>query len=125
MIQSNTPDPVDLHVGQMLRTRRKAIGASQEALAHHLGLTFQQVQKYEKGSNRVSASMLWKAGKFLGIAPGEFFDGLDTEAVGGASPVADLLAAKLAVPEITGVVGLDRDGRALIGKAIKLLQPNA
>lgn len=51
-------DPIDVAVGVRVRTRRKSMGLSQGALAEHLGLTFQQVQKYERGSNRVSASML-------------------------------------------------------------------
>ena len=51
-------DPIDVAVGVRVRTRRKSMGLSQGALAEHLGLTFQQVQKYERGTNRVSASML-------------------------------------------------------------------
>jgi transcriptional regulator with XRE-family HTH domain len=51
-------DPIDVAVGVRVRTRRKSMGLSQRALAEHLGLTFQQVQKYERGTNRVSASML-------------------------------------------------------------------
>ena len=51
-------DPIDVAVGVRVRTRRKSMGLSQSALAEHLGLTFQQVQKYERGANRVSASML-------------------------------------------------------------------
>ena len=56
--QTNTPDPLDVAVGQRIRLTRKARGVSQAALAEHLGVSFQQTQKYEKGSNRVSASML-------------------------------------------------------------------
>lgn len=59
------PDPIDIHVGAKIRVRRKQLGISQSALAETLGVTFQQVQKYEKGSNRVSASMLYKQEKSL------------------------------------------------------------
>ena len=54
-----TPNVVDLHVGMRIRLRRRALNVSQERLAEALGLTFQQVQKYERGSNRVSASKLY------------------------------------------------------------------
>jgi transcriptional regulator with XRE-family HTH domain len=71
-----TPDPVDLHVGAMIRTRRKQIGVTQERLAAALGLTFQQVQKYERGHNRISASMLFKTAEALRAPPSHFFEGL-------------------------------------------------
>ncbi len=54
-----SPNPVDIHVGKRIRARRKEVRVSQERLAEQLGLTFQQVQKYEKGANRVSASKLY------------------------------------------------------------------
>ncbi|HMO43605.1 MAG TPA: helix-turn-helix transcriptional regulator, partial [Phenylobacterium sp.] len=54
------PNPVDRHVGLRIRLRRKELGVSQEKLAEAIGLTFQQVQKYERGANRVSASKLWE-----------------------------------------------------------------
>jgi transcriptional regulator with XRE-family HTH domain len=56
--QNHTPDPLDVAVGQRIRVRRKAVGVSQSTLAEFIGVSFQQCQKYEKGSNRVSASML-------------------------------------------------------------------
>ena len=67
LIESRAPNPVDLHVGARIRLRRRMQGVSQEKLADALGLTFQQVQKYERGANRVSASMLVKAARFLGV----------------------------------------------------------
>jgi transcriptional regulator with XRE-family HTH domain len=78
------PNPVDLHVGARIRMRRKLLGVSQERLAEQLGLTFQQVQKYERGANRVSASKLYEIAKALQTSVAYFFDGLaDTQ---GASP---------------------------------------
>jgi len=59
------PDPIDLGVGARMRVRRKDLGLSQSALAQYLGLTFQQVQKYERGANRVSASMLVRVAEKL------------------------------------------------------------
>jgi transcriptional regulator with XRE-family HTH domain len=72
-----TPDPVDVHVGARLRLRRKLMEISQSALADALGLTFQQVQKYERGSNRISASKLYAAAQRLQVPVEWFFEGLD------------------------------------------------
>ena len=69
--------PVDVHVGGRIRVRRRLIGLSQEALAQALGLTFQQVQKYERGSNRVSASKLYATAAVLDVPVHYFFEGLD------------------------------------------------
>lgn len=66
------PHPIDKHVGARVRLRRTLIGMSQEQLGARLGLTFQQVQKYEKGTNRISASRLWQIGRIL-LVPVEFF----------------------------------------------------
>ena len=63
-----------MHVGSRLRTRRIVVGMSQEKLGEQLGLTFQQVQKYEKGSNRISASRLWQMGRILGVPVSFFFE---------------------------------------------------
>ena len=68
--------PVDVHVGKMLRTLRKRAGKSQQALADSIGVSFQQVQKYERGTNRVSASKLWEIGEHLGVSVNAFYEGL-------------------------------------------------
>jgi transcriptional regulator with XRE-family HTH domain len=68
--------PVDVHVGQAVRWRRKLRGLSQEALARRLGLTFQQVQKYETGANRISASALHAIARTLEVPVSAFFEGL-------------------------------------------------
>ena len=74
--EARTPNIVDLHVGGRVRMRRKMLGMSQEALADALGLTFQQVQKYERGANRVSASKLYEIAKTFQVPVSFFFDGL-------------------------------------------------
>ena len=61
------PNPIDVHVGHRIRLRRTLLGLSQEKLASLLGLTFQQVQKYERGMNRVGASRLWDISKVLEV----------------------------------------------------------
>jgi transcriptional regulator with XRE-family HTH domain len=70
------PHPIDRHVGLRIRMRRKELGITQEKLAQALGLTFQQVQKYERGANRVSASKLWEVSRALQAPVGYFYDGL-------------------------------------------------
>ena len=66
---TNGPDPIDVAVGLRLRTLRKSRGMSQEQLGRALGITFQQIQKYERGTNRVSASMLVKSARALEVSP--------------------------------------------------------
>jgi transcriptional regulator with XRE-family HTH domain len=70
------PNYIDVHVGSRIRMRRQLISMSQERLGELLGITFQQVQKYEKGSNRISASRLFYASKTLGVPIQFFYDGL-------------------------------------------------
>lgn len=82
MVKKN-PNPVDVHVGHRIRMRRVLMGMSQEKLGEQLGLTFQQVQKYEKGSNRVSASRLHQISQILGVPVAFFFDDLPSS--GGAA----------------------------------------
>lgn len=74
----DAPDPIDIHVGKLLRARRLSAGVTQQDLGETLGVTFQQIQKYETGANRISASKLYKAARALGLAPSAFFEGLDT-----------------------------------------------
>jgi transcriptional regulator with XRE-family HTH domain len=70
------PDQVDIHVGRRIRARRRLCKVSQVELADHIGLSFQQVQKYERGLNRVSASKLYAIAKRLGAPINHFFDGM-------------------------------------------------
>ena len=68
------PNPIDAHVGSRVRLRRMLLGMSQEKLGEQLGLTFQQVQKYEKGINRIGASRLYELSRILGVSVQFFFD---------------------------------------------------
>jgi transcriptional regulator with XRE-family HTH domain len=94
------PNPIDKHVGARLRMRRVLIGMSQEKLGEALNITFQQIQKYEKGVNRIGASRLQQLARVLGVSPAFFFEGAPTaEAVPanfsepqGASYVVDFLS---------------------------------
>ena len=93
---------VDVHVGLRIRMRRKALGHSQQTLADALGLTFQQVQKYERGVNRVSASKLFDIARFLGVPVGFFFEGLVSDAAPDVDPahgVEERMQALLSSPQ--------------------------
>jgi len=70
------PHPVDRHVGRRVCEKRISLGYNQSDLGRALGLTFQQIQKYEKGANRISASKLWDIARFFKVDIGYFFQGL-------------------------------------------------
>jgi transcriptional regulator with XRE-family HTH domain len=72
------PSPVDRHVGVRVRLRRQMMGMSQEKLGEELGVTFQQVQKYERGANRIGAGRLWHLARVLEVPVSFFFDGVST-----------------------------------------------
>mgnify|MGYP006266609387 CR=1 FL=1 len=83
--RSENPHPVDVHVGSRVRLRRKFLGMSQERLGTAIGLTFQQVQKYERGANRIGSSRLWELSKVLSVPVSYFFDEMpDTVSRGGS-----------------------------------------
>jgi transcriptional regulator with XRE-family HTH domain len=71
--------PVDVHVGKRVRHRRWLVGMTQQQLAEKVGIKFQQIQKYETGANRVSASRLWDISEVLDVPVSFFFEGLDVE----------------------------------------------
>lgn len=79
------PNPIDVHVGNRLRLRRTLLGMSQQKVGEALGLTFQQVQKYERGTNRIGASRLWDLAGVLDCPVAFFFDEMD-EKTAGQSP---------------------------------------
>jgi transcriptional regulator with XRE-family HTH domain len=81
---SRKPNPIDAHVGTRVRLRRMLLGMSQEKLGEHLGLTFQQVQKYEKGVNRIGASRLFDLSRVLGVPVQFFYDEAPAELVDAA-----------------------------------------
>jgi len=89
--KADTPHPVDIHVGSRVRLRRGELGMSQEKLASELGLTFQQVQKYERAANRISASRLYYMSKVLGVDVPYFYEGYAE--TGEPSGFAELPAA--------------------------------
>ena len=84
--KSDKPNPIDVHVGTRVRLRRTLLGMSQEKLGDALGLTFQQVQKYERGANRIGASRLYDLSRVLDVPVSFFFDDIKAEAAEAAEP---------------------------------------
>jgi transcriptional regulator with XRE-family HTH domain len=82
------PNPVDIHVGKRLRQRRTFVGMTQEQLGAALGITFQQIQKYERGANRIGASRLFDICRILDVPPQFFFEAMPEN--GGAAAVSAL-----------------------------------
>ena len=89
------PHPVDIHVGKRVKEIRTVRGLTQSNVADLLGISFQQLQKYETGANRVSASRMFEIAKLLGVSPSFFFEGIDGENTADIAPM-DLETAKIA-----------------------------
>ncbi|MDQ4134784.1 MAG: helix-turn-helix domain-containing protein [Pseudomonadota bacterium] len=118
---------IDKHVGSRVRMRRMAIGMSQEKLGEALGITFQQVQKYEKGSNRIGASRLHHIASVLGVDVEFFFQGVPAPESEGGTRVS--MAEFLALPESDRLVQifarLPDDARRKIVDLVELLAPGS
>ncbi len=111
------PHPVDVYVGGRLRTQRVLFGLSQPALAKKLGVTFQQVQKYETGAIRMSAGRIWQASRALGVPVSYFFAGLDES----ADPAADILSTRAGLELLRDYEACPEDVRKrmrLLAKAV-------
>lgn len=108
------PHPVDVHVGKRIRHRRWLVGMTQQQLAESVGIKFQQIQKYETGANRVSASRLWDIADALDVEVSFFFEGLDQENddkdTGDMVP-ADLLGDKEALDLIRSYYAIPENQR--------------
>ncbi len=92
--QAGRPRPVDVHVGSRVRLRRTMLGMSQEKLGQAIGLTFQQVQKYERGTNRIGASRLYQLSKVLDVPVSFFFDDMPDEVAGETTPAQGMAEAE-------------------------------
>ncbi|MFO1152381.1 MAG: helix-turn-helix transcriptional regulator [Rhodospirillales bacterium] len=86
------PNPVDVHVGSRVRLRRTLLGLSQEKLGEAVGLTFQQIQKYERGANRIGASRLFEFSRILDVPVSFFFDDMSDRVIGGDGQMAPGMA---------------------------------
>src|SRR3981081_2241137 len=102
MAKSKVLNPIDAHVGSRLRMRRMTVGLNQEKVATAFGITFQQVQKYEKGANRMGSSRLQQAAQILGVSVPFFFEG----APGGHIEGGDTLSPAYIDDFVSGEDGL-------------------
>ncbi|SEK58971.1 helix-turn-helix domain-containing protein [Pacificibacter marinus] len=117
--------PVDVHVGKRVRHRRWMVGMTQQQLAEKVGIKFQQIQKYETGMNRVSASRLWDISEALGVPVAFFFDGVDAattdvSAVNESVP-ADLLADKEALELVRSYYSIPENQRRRLFELARVL----
>lgn len=99
--------PIDAHVGQRIRHRRWMVGMTQQQLGEAVGIKFQQIQKYETGTNRVSASRLWDIARVLDVAISFFFEGMSAE-------LADEHAGRTDTAETQGDMVSDREAAELV-----------
>src|SRR5690349_21040081 len=105
MMAKKAPNPIDKHVGSRVRMRRMMLSTSQEKLGEALGLTFQQVQKYEKGTNRIGASRLQQISTILGVPVSFFFEGAPGHE-GGKAGMADSASSAYVVDFLSTTEGL-------------------
>ncbi len=117
--------PVDAFVGQKLRNRRWMMGLTQQKLADMVGVRFQQIQKYESGVNRVSASRLWDLSQALDVSVGFFFDGYQGDMPGenpdAAIPEAGIMNHKETIDLVRAYYGIDPPARSCLLELMKTL----
>lgn len=106
MAEKKKPNPIDVHVGSRVRLRRTMLGISQEKLGEHLGITFQQIQKYEKGANRIGASRLQEIARVLNTPVAFFFEDAPGTAAGAATGFAETESADYVVDFLSSTEGL-------------------
>ena len=119
------PHKVDIHVGQKLRQRRWLIGMTQQTLAEKVGIKFQQIQKYETGANRVSASRLWDISEVLEVPTSYFFDGMPVAEVrhldDETKAPADLLNDKEAMDLVRSYYAIPENQRRRLFELARVL----
>jgi transcriptional regulator with XRE-family HTH domain len=121
--------PVDVHVGKRVRHRRWMVGMTQQQLAERVGIKFQQIQKYETGMNRISASRLWDIANTLGVPVSFFFEGLEQEGKAAAAPSEgmplDLLADKEALELVRSYYAIPENQRRRLFELARVLSDAA
>ncbi len=117
--------PVDVHVGKRIRHRRWLVGMTQQQLAEQVGIKFQQIQKYETGANRVSASRLWDISDALDVPVSFFFEGVDAEQTAHAGAIgampADLLGDKEALELVRSYYAIPENQRRRLFELARVL----
>lgn len=119
--------PVDVHVGKRIRHRRWMVGMTQQQLAEKVGIKFQQIQKYETGMNRVSASRLWDVAATLSVPVSFFFEGLDkpSSAEAETSVPGDILADKEALDLVRSYYAIPENQRRRLFELARVLSDAA
>jgi len=119
--------PVDVHVGKRIRHRRWLVGMTQQQLAEKVGIKFQQIQKYETGMNRVSASRLWDISESLSVPVSFFFEGIEgaAEEAPGASVPGDILADKEALELVRSYYAIPENQRRRLFELARVLSDAA
>ena len=118
---SGRPNPIDVHVGARVRLRRTLLGMSQEKLGEALGLTFQQVQKYERGANRIGASRLYDLARVLDVTVSYFFEEMHDDTM-AASP-RHMVRATEDPPEFEGNLLAQRETLELVRAYYRISDP--
>jgi transcriptional regulator with XRE-family HTH domain len=117
--------PVDAHVGKRIRHRRWTVGMTQQQLADKVGIKFQQIQKYETGMNRVSASRLWDIAEALGVGIAFFFEGIDDTRSAAAGIEGDILADKEALELVRSYYSIPEEQRRRLFDLARVLSDAA
>lgn len=120
--------PVDIHVGKRIRHRRWMVGVTQQQLAEAVGIKFQQIQKYETGMNRVSASRLWDIATALDVQVSFFFEGLHDDAsedTASSSVPGDILADKEALELVRSYYAIPENQRRRLFDLARVLSDAA
>ncbi len=121
--------PVDVHVGKRVRHRRWMVGMTQQQLASMVGIKFQQIQKYETGMNRISASRLWDIADALGVPVSFFFEGIDEkidmEADAQGNVPGDILADKEALELVRSYYAIPENQRRRLFELARVLSDAA
>ncbi len=117
IISKHGPHPIDVHVGRRVRLRRTLLGMSQTQLGEKLGITYQQIQKYERGASRISASRLYQAARILDVLPSFFFDDMP--------PNIDDTARQPTRPGASGDILLKRETLNLVRAYYRIGDPAA
>lgn len=117
--------PVDVHVGKRVRHRRWMVGMTQQQLAEKVGIKFQQIQKYETGMNRVSASRLWDISEALDVPVSFFFDGIEDAAsedrIPGSAVPGDIMADKEALELVRSYYAIPENQRRRLFELARVL----
>jgi transcriptional regulator with XRE-family HTH domain len=117
--------PVDVHVGQRVRQRRWMVGMTQQQLGDKVGIKFQQIQKYETGTNRISASRLWDIAAAMEVPVSFFFEGLEGAAVDAPEARGDILTDKEALELVRAYYSMPENQRRRLFDLARVLSDAA